>query len=132
MDLELKHIVGYLPYNCKVVIPVKSDFVDAKNSLPMNLCFELLLGRQVDKFPILLMLKPLSYIKPEEILLKHYFGKEKAGIEKAGIEKELQMIRDGKYNPLQCSYNICDILMSEHFDIYGLIELGLAVNIIKA
>jgi len=125
-ELEIKHIVGYLPYDCKVVIPIKSDFVDAKHSLPMNLCFELLLGRQADKFPILLMLKPLCEINPEQILIKHYFGKEKAG-----IEKELQMIRDGKYNPLQCSYNICDILMSEHFDIHGLIELGLALNIIK-
>jgi len=23
-ELEIKHIVGYLPYDCKVVIPIKS------------------------------------------------------------------------------------------------------------
>jgi len=71
-----------------------------------------------------IILKPISDINPESILLKHYFGKEKTG-----VLKDLQMIRDGKYDPLKCDYILITILISEHYDVFGLIKKCQAVSI---
>ena len=124
MKLELKHLSGYLPYNTVVFInDCRVDKVKPIHNLHINSGIggisHVLTSKRYQ-----LVLRTLSEINIDTILIKHYFNKEKAG-----IHKELELIKKGYYNPLQCSHNICNILMSEHFDIYGLIEAGLAIDI---
>jgi hypothetical protein len=122
MKLELKHLAPYLPYGLKCT-DIDDDSIITITGLKLkkNEIWYYYSNGFKDRGRSKPILRPLSDINPDEILLKYYFNKEKAG-----IGKELQMIRDGKYDALQCSYNICNILISEHFDVFGLIEQGLA------
>jgi len=126
MKLELKHLAGYLPYGLKIYDGEYSRIITFSHTTYSTI--DVGIGRlfrpDYDFSMGLPILRPLSDIDSHKLLLEHFFNKEKNG-----VLKEIQMIGDLKYGPMECSYKVITMLISEHFDIYGLIEAKLAIDI---
>jgi len=150
MKLELKHLAGYLPYGLKAydsrsTIELCASYLlvddEFKNEF-ISIC-EITNG---GKFWIKPILRPLSDLTkeievngekfvPSKILENQYlstsfWGTNSIGSGILGV--------DGKMKNLcfidneiigECPYMIYEKLLSWHFDIYGLIENGLAIDI---
>ncbi len=129
MKLELKHLAGYLPYWLKLKINTPLGTFDRKFELDCGHDFNLhLLERNVK--PIL---RPLSD-------LKKYIGDfcfEEWVNESSGVE-ELEQYTSCIYKKLSdgspvnlhhLPYRIIKKMYEYHFDIYGLIDAGLAIDI---
>lgn len=130
MKIELKHIVGYLPYKIKVIdVSMHENGFRLKHSVkelvitPSNLEIGL---KDVDGIKQKPILKPLSKITKYELnhLKNLYFDKEIV----------TNNISDlcfwwGNTTNLEEIKNVFEYLYKEHFDIHGLIEKGLAIDI---
>jgi hypothetical protein len=127
MKLELKHLAPYLPYRLKI-LDEKSEPSDNVFTLESVNIYESVSDTEgnidIPFIEIKPILRPLSDIYSQQLLLKHFFNKEKKG-----VLKEIQMISELKYDPMECSYKVIEMLFSEHFDVFGLIEQGLAISI---
>lgn len=111
MKLELKHLVGYLPYGLKV--QYKSTYNDCLKIRDLeiyNVSYSLLMQ---DK-PIL---RPLSDLTKEEINM--------FSIDFKVMIKSKKKIDIKNYTTL----NEAEWLFENHFDIHGLIPAGLAIDI---
>jgi hypothetical protein len=131
MKLELKHLAPYLPYGLKAVIRLKED-----STLPIDdeciveiSCFEAAyLGSEYDEFkPILRPLIDLSKIKQ----IAEYYSSFYEHLERINPStKETQncaLMLDGS---IEFQYwNDYQFLLEHHFDIFGLIKKGLAIDI---
>lgn len=130
MKLELKHLAGYLPYslNCLVQGEGKKVF-DMQGITDLTDVDLHEIGRTVseqydieDVFPIL---RPLSDLDIHELRSNENYPDLE--ISQGSIDK-LFKIEIG--NDLQCfDISIFEYLFEKHFDIYGLIENGLAISI---
>ena len=121
MKLELKHLAPYLPYKLKAAIRLRED-----SSLPVEdecivtiTCFEVAyLDSEYDEFkPIMRPLSDLTKVNGFSLS---------------------DMISHGYHNPfwLPENFNVIYLmhldfekLVSWHFDVFGLIEKGLAIDI---
>jgi len=111
MKLELKHLAPYLPYGLKIqscnietVIGLKNNCVIVEEfSFPYPIC---------NCKPIL---RPLSELTTEFINSDNFLK-----------EFQPEFIVGNRY---EWSYGFVDRLFQLHFDIYGLIEKGLAIDI---
>jgi hypothetical protein len=127
MKLELKHLTGYLPYGLKIkVLNYKSDYVGIEYSeidgyyyLADTLHFNYkgggIRGKSLKEIKI--YLKPLSDLSKEDL---HIFS-----IDFRVMFKSKKKINIENY----ISLNDSEWLFENHFDIYGLIEKGLAISI---
>ena len=130
MKLELKHLAPYLPYGLKAVIRLRED-----SSLPIDdectvnvTCFEAAyLDSEYEEFkPIL---RPLSDLiafinidfedekfKPVDVIIR-----------KGGCNTAVGLhVKIGKGT---LGFKYFDLLIQWHFDVFGLIEKGLAIDI---
>lgn len=101
MNLELKYLAPYLPYNLKIV-----------------------------NYNVGNMLKePLISIMIASSILNFTDGSTEYKI----LLRPLSDIKDGENNTVEsiskCCYSYVSELISQHFDVFGLIEKGLAVDI---
>lgn len=132
MKLELKHLAPYLPYQLEIEISnYKCDYVGIKRAVANGFYFigdSLHItykggssGKDVDIFkPIL---RPLSDIQDTSSKWKEMASE--MGLSNNDdylIEKD---IKSNQY----LSYNFQTWLISNHFDVFGLIEQGLAIDI---
>ena len=126
MKLEIKHLAGYLPYGLNTkyqlsgvigLITEQRDEVRDKKLTSDNCDFVLKFCKPI--------LRPLSDLDIHEFRSnKNYPDLE---VSQGSIDK-LFKIEIG--NDLQCfDISIFEYLFERHFDIYGLIENGLAIDI---
>ena len=144
MKLELKHLAPYLPYKLPIQItesfynPYNKEPIQKKDNIVKLDCFAILLMQERLMFkPIL---RPLSDLTKEiEVngerfvpVEKMYEGKlsiwEK-DIETYGVFYDYVMEMNEHDLPEEMTYNQIQILLEWHFDVFGLIDQGLAVDI---
>lgn len=130
MKLEIKHLASYLPYGLKVKVGQTSI-------AEMTLC-----ETSVEKIPLVRLLENSAY-KPLLIRMPELFNQEYGSTgmsptywleEKYGIR--LQINDNGKFNlyieddelTLIDIWIAMDFLYCNHFDVFNLIEAGLALN----
>jgi hypothetical protein len=127
MKLELKHLAPYLPYGLKGYC---TDDMQGE---------EVFLGIEIKKRQILLITDKLpmdlEYFKPILRPLSDLTKEIEVNGEKFVPRKILISHFDFYYSDLnkydldKWEYRVVDKLLEWHFDIYGLIENGLAINI---
>lgn len=130
MKLELKHLCSYLPYGLKYFI----DFEDGdtiistvdgiiENEIYLSSGNETLIEDKMSN-PIL---RPLSdLVDSEEIEVD---GKEFVAIDYFIGGDSDEILNACKINDLRfLPYNIIEKLLEWHFDIFGLIDAGLAID----
>lgn len=135
MKLELKHIAPYLPYKLKCQTKDKGETVVSElnaaysdNSYTFMNIVESEKGFEEIK-PILRPLSNLKDIKDELIDANEFYDSIK--ISRDGTDlifKGLGFI-DDYYNTDELPYNIMQVALKNHFDVFGLIEKGLAIDI---
>lgn len=157
MKLELKHLAPYLPYGLKIEHPTmlvgKREISELKNLGQTNIEISHRLYVQIsDCKPIL---RPLSDLGKEISNQKTFLHKIAIdlGLLKDdnfifefkfsdygdyGNKDSFSIITPRNYNliqipkkelPKSLSYQIFNQLVSEHFDVFGLIDKGLAISI---
>lgn len=112
MKLELKHITPYLPYKVKVS---SIHHLNARNGIGG---IEHILTTKNNNFK--LHLRPLSDLTKEYLELNN---KDSVGRWSLICKYEYKYILDCVY------YNEMQFLLEHHFDVFGLIEKGLAIDI---
>lgn len=130
MELELKHIAPYLPYGLKcqtldrgktVISELNAAYSD--NSYTFMNIVESEKGFD-DIKPILKSMNNLNNTYINELAKYIVSIDEKYTIELATI-----LIKAYKPNPLGMPYIVIQKLLEWHFDVFGLIEKGLAIDI---
>jgi len=137
MKLELKHLVGYLPYGLGIRYKIIGKFSSTRN--------EILEGRHLDNLNIYTfckpILRPLSDLTKEiEVdgekfvpinLLKKEFNKTLCPylFFDGTISLDIDTENYSQTIDLFEGYLITQKLLEWHFDIYGLIENNLAIDI---
>lgn len=135
MELELKHLAPYLPYEL-IVEDLQFDFrvklmgiKKPNEDMRFHKLMELSSFKKIDIMykPIL---RPLSDLTKEiehngkKFIPMNGFFREASEI----LKKELEITR-GKIMPEFLSYQIVSKLFEWHFDVFGLIDEGLAIDI---
>lgn len=139
MNLEIKHLAPYLQYNIKVKfsnfdtiynllsIGVKNDFeIISENKNYFNN-----VGIEGLK-PILIPIKDLDkliyeeFSKLDDFKISEYTSEiiELFCFENTGFEEELELV-----NLQKLPYECIDFMFKNHYDVFGLIEKGLAISI---
>ena len=143
MKLELKHIAPYLPYGLKFRNGKEFDVVTGIDNNTVISLFRGHLANFTSIEEIKPILRPLSDLTKEiEVDGKRFvpidifeisdsenadeydFGNVKL-IRSLRILANYGIVNDVKYLP----YGVIQLLLSWHFDLFGLIEKGLAVDI---
>jgi hypothetical protein len=131
MKLEIKHISPYLEHGLKVIVtsPLHKeiDYLETISYLPDNLITlqengDWYFKTEYNDFNVKPILKPLSDLTFEDVdVLK----------DKYDISEGSTMFRDKdiSINPMEWIYDDIQYLFSRHFDVFGLIEKGLAIDI---
>lgn len=144
--LELKHIVGYLPYGLKIDYKDKIiELTGIKNYTPWSSqpCVSINKDTWTYLYEIKPILHPLSdltkeiEVNGEKFVPIEYFeiGDENNGIEytSGNIKTISSLYVISKYNIINdiiyLPFGIVQKLYEWHFDILGLIEKGLAIDI---
>jgi len=142
MKLELKHLAGYLPYNLKVMSEYgefseidsvyfsKDEHKRPSLNLMVSYAPKGFRGSNYDRIkPILRPLSDLTKeievngIKMNPLINLHSQGYNMNFDEEYTFEEFI------KGDILNNSYGFIELLLKWHFDIYGLIENGLAIDI---
>lgn len=135
MKLELKHLAPYLPYDCKVITNTKHigflSFTGNKSRQYHHLTIDYVLDNQLK--PIL---RPLSDLTKEMDFAgyKSYPMQEFYIMYGGGTGSKSQFEKDYYdniiYTPYKSlSYETVEKLFEWHFDVFGLIEKGLAIDV---
>ena len=122
MKLELKHLAGYLPYGLRV----KVDYYSQHEGRIFNFSPTILLDFSRDEYIVKPILRPLSELTKEiEVNGKNVNIFDRIEIYKgSGVDYLIEQIRFGFVEVI-----IYNILLENHFDVFGLIEKGLAIDI---
>jgi hypothetical protein len=124
--LELKHLAAYLPYGVRTNIGRYSE-----TNIELDLGF--LISYNIDAFK--LILRPLSDLTKEiEVNGERFVGIEKIetlfNIEfEMDSESSFLIGKEILYDVLELNYVIIEKLFEWHFDVFGLIENDLAIDI---
>jgi len=121
MKLELKHLAGYLPYELLIT---KSDW---DNYMRLTLCSDYLYDSK-NKYDIgivdTLSFQAKPILRPLSDLTKNEWNDIFVNDD---IDYILNIYQSD--NHLGCvEYYLVNLLLKNHFDIYGLIENNLAIN----
>lgn len=114
MRLEMKHLLPYLPYGLKAMVGnIEKDVLMHQNySNNYQIWFMILLGdAQVVAKPLL---RPLDELTKEEIGAIGY--------------SNLELLKSNIQFGFHLRYKDVEYLVSKHFDVFGLIDKGLAVE----
>ena len=130
MKIELKHLAPYLPYGLKGKEFAESEKMyeltiiqtNAKYKFIWNLVDNHLANSRIDCKPILRPLSDLNTFKPKSLLGRTTF-------EWSYYETKEHLITSIKTQKV--NHNIWQFLLEHHFDVFGLIEKGLAIDINK-
>lgn len=123
MKLELKHLLGYLPYKLKIYnTKIEVLEMDCCGTKPHTL--------SIEDVPYYAKpaLRPLSDLA-KEIEIN---GEKFVPYDKLNYKPTIKHVSDYpfNYNDLQfISHYSFQLLLEWHFDVYGLIPLGLAIDI---
>jgi len=116
MKLELKHLMGYLPYKLYLLI---DDVVCEIEGVDLHKKDTIIAERVNYKFTeIKPILHPLSDITRGEL-------------EKEGFSSHIDYLtheNKGSEWTLRAPFNMVEYLLSQHYDIYGLIPAELAID----
>jgi hypothetical protein len=126
MKLELKHLAPYLPYGLRVT--------ECDNPMNARMCELLCKHYSYTRKPIL---RPMSDFDKMGLLGDdHYSYMSKLNKEVMGewfvdrdLDFEIDSHNDTSYFPANTAYNLYEFLFEHHFDVFGLIPAGLAVDI---
>ena len=113
MKLELKHLAPYLPYG----LSIKNSIGKVIELTVMDFCYHLDKGFK----PIL---RPLSDLKEGdfgEYLIEEFYTLD--------FEKQILRILEDNRWVNQCDYLLIQLLIENHYDVFGLIDKGLAIDI---
>lgn len=138
MKLELKHLAPYLPYGLKMtrngfIGELKSIKSDGTITVSCSDWFENINDGNFYK-PIL---RPLSDLRTAK-LFDNYGDEKLTAIEEFDGNWDLGqydwVLTEVSYGKqlerlLELSYNVIDKLIEHHFDVFGLIDNGLAIDI---
>lgn len=114
--ITLKHLALYLPYGLKAV-DEKNNIIEvyginSYSNFIQNIFAEETLHFQQFK----LLLRPLSDLTKEELRREWFWH-------------HIDYLTHEKQSPLGAPFEMVQYLLSKHFDVFGLIDRGLAVNI---
>jgi hypothetical protein len=127
MKLEFNQIVQYLPYELEVKTIVWQRNISEHITSKEMLC-TYLIDNMDDYVEFLPILRPLSQIKE---YFEPIFETDKDVNEYLSYEVttpfSIDEILNYKFEYLP--YGTCQVLLKHHFDLFGLIEKGLAVDI---
>jgi len=144
LELKLEHVTPYLPYE----LPVWDNYENKKTYLrgfvenhtePIKISTKvqhMSVGRTFEEIkPILRPLSDLTEAYNEhhnfirEILIRYgYDFPDDGGIHYSDLKRDLSHVSRGIYHPLKQDYLIVETMISFHFDIFGLIQKGLAID----
>tara|TARA_R110002167_G_C12573455_1_gene642787 strand:+ start:35 stop:454 length:420 start_codon:yes stop_codon:yes gene_type:complete len=136
MKLELKHLAPYLPYGLKVLSSFSESatisslhLTDLESRKAVNLQLDgvpiTFRGDNLDSIkPILRPLSDLKTIEKEIKLVDSYWYVDDYLTEKCTVDK-IYPLHVIEFIP----YAIMQVLLKHHFDVFGLIEKGLAIDI---
>lgn len=121
--LELKHLVSYLPHDLNVLHwnGEAKEYVEILQVL--NVGNRHVLGSEKHK-PIL---RSLSDMTNHEMNVLRFLKTSKEGCQ--WTKSDWNFIKDVQRFPSLQSYKIVQKLFEWHFDVFGLIEKGLAIDI---
>jgi len=109
--MKLKHLAPYLPYKLKYA-NTKNEKINTFRSLSIDInMVDFGYGDAMELFEVKPILRPLSDLEEFSPAIWEY-----------GIKK-------GKVNVNQIQYLEALVLFKNHFDLFGLIEKGLAIDI---
>jgi len=120
MKLESKHLAPYLPYGLKVLL-VNHKSLDGKEHIFNMNSINVDVIKGTIRKPIL---RPLSDLAGEIERLKKLSS---FSIDEGWIEDCISKISPADI--LDFPFGIVQFLFENHFDVFGLIEKGLAINI---
>lgn len=132
MKLEIKHLAPYLPYALKVLSSRGTVFILDTYS---NMAGSGIEKREIQSVlndgmkPLLNSILDLStYLRNEFEKLDRGYAYDKIAVdlfcEENGIDEDIENI-DLKSIPYEC----VEYMFENHYDVFGLIEKGLAINI---
>lgn len=113
IKLELKHLSAYLPYKLEGVFTVY-DSIHTVTSLSL-----IYVNRELEYRHFKPILRPLSDLTRKEL-------------EQEGFDSHIDYLtyeNKGSDWTLKAPFNMVQYLLKKHFDIYNLIESGLAIDI---
>ena len=151
MKLELKHLAPYLPYGVEY-FNTHEDFIEQKGIINLHSCFDILRYEYIK--PILRPLSDLTKeieVNGEKLVpmmkILELVGKPNRRIERCKFDghfiyelgyhygQEVHGEKNTSWQISECvsenvvSLKTANILFELHFDVFGLIEQGLAVDI---
>lgn len=128
--LKLHHIAPYLPYGLKCQTVDRGEVVISELNAAYSdnsYTFMNIVESEKGFDDIKPLLKPMSALNISYVAeLARYVSTLD---EKYTIEIAMKMIEERKSKPLNMPYVIVQILLQWHFDVFGLIDKGLAKNI---
>ena len=132
MKLELKHLAGYLPYGLKAKMNIFGDNQTEVEIEGLSVIGEVELSgirTTVNEFFDISEIKPI--LRPLSDLTKKIKvnGEKFVPIEKMEFLGWFNMNCKDKDKVLRIPYGMMTFLLEWHFDIYGLIEKSLAIDI---
>ena len=125
VKLQLKHVAPYLPYDLKYEHKVSDNDFAIFTLEPFRLnTFDFLRCK-----PILRPLEDLHKIKDDLIIANDFYDKVEISLCGKGINYRGKGMLCDYYNTDQLPYNIIQVLFNYHYDVFGLIPKGLAIDI---
>ena len=123
MELELKHLSVYLPYdvNVKIVKQIRNYKINQIRKLNIQLFWDFSRKKENIIIPVLRPIKDVETFK-----YKPRYGKEITVSQILTIENMENLLLN---NIDEIPYAIINILFKYHFDVFGLISKNLAVDI---
>jgi hypothetical protein len=129
MKLELKHLAPYLPYSLMIKTKHGWDTMSTLNELNVNVDFEDSYSYEDHPNEILEfkpILRPLSdYYKWKDVMDEFSINSENEF--KEAFFGFLSDARVDKFDSV--NYTVVTKLLENHFDLFGLIDAGLAIDI---
>ena len=150
MELELKHLAPYLPYGLEILEITKGNFECDPNNEDKELLTDRNVSRFIGKKPYRCLsqkpiLRPLSNLTLD-VINKFYVNKAENGIilRKYITPKTMEITLTATYKMMGDSFTdfiisqnsiintdywLVELLLKHHYDVFGLIEKGLAIDI---
>jgi hypothetical protein len=125
MKLEFKYVAGYLPYELNILNNGNIDCI--KSIHPYGYFIKTVGKSKINIDKTILILRPLSDLTKEIENELTYNDLLKSEFDYNGINGfDFYYLQE---TPLEYPFNVIQKLLEWHFDIYGLIENNLAIDI---
>lgn len=130
MKLELKHLAPYLPYGLKIVWQVWFSKTEHRDSTHVMHPMELHNWDVDNGYVIIPIFRPLSDLTKEiEVNRECFIPSKELSTNKFDAGYTWNYYAINANNVKLLNYEIIEKLFEWHFDVFGLIEKGLAIDI---